>query len=393
MAAASLDAAKGTILRDVSAEKIVPRSGSTLRARIVRNAASGFALDADFEIPAGFTMLLGPSGGGKTTILNCIAGLVRPDAGRIELDSRLFFDSASGVDLPVAERRVGYLFQTLALFPHLTIEQNVAYGIAKLPAAERRARIDATLSSFRITHLLKSKPGEISGGERQRAALARSLVTDPTIMLFDEPLTALDNATKSDIINDLRKWNAEHRIPILYVTHSPDEAFALGERVVVIQAGRVIARGMPHEVLSAPRHETIAQIVGFENVFDAVVLAHDERQGTMLCRLGSDGRELEVPLTRDAIGAPVRIAIRAGDIIISAERPHGLSARNSFKGRVIEVRHEGVRVVVIVEAGVRFEIHVTPSACDELGLEGGKPVWLVIKSYSCNLVATGDGGS
>ena len=393
MAAASLADAERTILRDVSDAISRPNAGSTLRARIVRNAASGFPIDAEFEVPSGFTMLLGPSGGGKTTVLNCVAGLVRPDAGRIELDSRVFFDSATGIDLPVAERRVGYLFQTLALFPHLTIEQNVAYGIAKLPAAERRARVDATLESFRIAHLLKSKPGEISGGERQRAALARSLVTDPTMMLFDEPLTALDNATKSDIIDDLRKWNAEHRIPILYVTHSPDEAFALGERVVVIQAGRVIARGMPHEVLSAPRHETIAQIVGFENVFDAIVLAHDERQGTMLCRLGRDGGELEVPLTRDAIGAPVRIAIRAGDIIISAERPHGLSARNSFEGRVIEVRHEGVRVVVIVEAGVRFAIHITPAASDELSLEAGKPVWLVIKSYSCNLVATGDGAA
>ena len=336
-------------------------------------------------------MLLGPSGGGKTTILNCIAGLVRPDAGRIELDARILFDSTRGIDMPIAERRIGYLFQTLALFPHLTIEQNVAYGIARLPAAERRARMDATLESFRIAHLLKRKPGQISGGERQRAALARSLVTDPTIMLLDEPLTALDNATKSAILDDLRKWNADHRIPIIYVTHSPNEAFALGERVVVIQAGRVIARGMPHEVLSAPRHETIAQIVGFENVFDAVVLSHDERQGTMLCRLGSDGRTLEVPLTHDAIGAPVRVAIRAGDIIMSAARPQGLSARNSFEGRVIELRQEGVRVVVMVEAGVQFEIHITPGACDQLNLEPGKPVWLVIKTYSCNLVATGDG--
>jgi molybdate transport system ATP-binding protein len=368
------------------AEPGISGPGAILKLRISRRQPSGFALAADFAAPAGFTMLLGPSGGGKTTVLNCIAGLIRPDAGRIELSGRVLFDSTARVDVPVADRHLGYLFQNLALFPHLTIKQNVEYGLVKLAAADRRQRMTELLESFRIAHLLERKPSEISGGERQRAALARSLVTDPALLLLDEPLSALDNATKGTIIDDLRQWNASHRIPILYVTHSPEEAFALGERVVVIEAGRVIARGMPHEVLHAPRQETIAQIVGFENVFDATVLALDERQGTMLCRLGNDGRELEVPLARSEVGDAVRIAIRAGDIIISAERPHGLSARNSFAGRVVEVRNEGVLVIVMVESGVRFEIHVTPGARDELELKAGKEIWLVVKTYSCNLV-------
>ena len=331
-------------------------------------------------------MLLGPSGGGKTTVLNCIAGLVRPDSGRIAAGERLFFDSEAHVDLPVAKRRIGYVFQNLALFPHLTVEENIQYGIIKLPVQERRQRMTALLDSFRITHLLDIKPNQISGGERQRVALARSLVTDPVLLLLDEPLTALDLSTKATILDDLREWNSSHEIPIVYVTHSPEEAFALGEHVVVVEAGRVIAKGSPQDVLRAPRQETIAQIVGFENVFDAVVLAHDERQGTMLCRVGNGGRELEVPLAHAEIGSQIRIAIRAGDIIIAGERPHALSARNTFEGRIADIKREGTRVIVNVDAGAFFEVHITPSACEELQLEPGKMVWLVIKTYSCNLV-------
>ena len=358
---------------------------SPLSVDVVKRLNS-FTLQAHFQAPAGFTMLLGPSGGGKTTLLNCIAGLMRPDAGRIALGSRVLFDSAAGIDLPAAARRLGYLFQAPALFPHMTVAQNVRYGIAKLPTAEREVRMMALLKSFRIAHLADRKPAEISGGERQRAALARSLVTEPGLLLLDEPLTALDTATKAKIIDDLRVWNDARSVPILFVTHSPEEAFALGEGVVVLEAGQVVAQGTAHDVLTQPRHETVAQIVGFENVFDATVTALNERQGTMLCRLESSDRELEVPLAQTGIGSVIRIAIRAGDIMIAAERPHGLSARNTIGGRIRTIRREGVTVIVMVDAGVTFEVHVTPSAVDELGLIAEREVWLVIKTYSCNLV-------
>jgi len=361
-------------------------SDGRLSVRIAHRLSNSFALEAGFEAPAGFTMLLGPSGGGKTTLLNCIAGFVRPDAGRISLGTRVLFDSDARIDMPVAERQLGYVFQNLALFPHLTVAQNVQYGIVKLPADERRARMMTMLESFRIAHLIARKPGEVSGGERQRAALARSLVTNPAALLLDEPLVALDNATKSKILDDLRAWNTANEIPILYVTHSPEEAFALGERVVVLDGGRILAQGMPQYVLSTPRHETIAQVVGFENVFDATVRSIAETQGTMLCQLDGSPTQLEVPLGHTEAGDRVRIAIRAGDIIIAAERPHGLSARNSFPGRVLSIRREGVRAVVMIEAGATFEIHLTPAAIDELRIEAEMEVWLVIKTYSCNLV-------
>jgi molybdate transport system ATP-binding protein len=358
-----------------------------LAVRIAKRLSADFSLEAEFDTPAGFTMLLGPSGSGKTTLLNCIAGLARPDAGKIALGERVLFDSASRVDLPVQQRRLGYLFQNLALFPHLTIEQNVEYGISKLPAEQRTARIGAMLASFRIAHLMRRKPGEISGGERQRAALARALVTNPTMLLLDEPLLALDLATKAKIVDDLRAWNAEHQIPIVYVTHAPEEAFALSERVVVLDRGRVIARGMPNEVLAAPRHETVAQIVGFENVFDATVQSESESQGTMVCRLEDSGAEIDVPLGHAAIGEQIRIAIRAGDIIVATERPLHLSARNVLAARIAEIRRAGTRVTLMIDAGVMFEVHVTPQACDELRLSEQMNLWLVIKSYSCHLVA------
>ena len=360
-------------------------SDKRLSVRITHRLSNSFVLDAAFEASAGFTMILGPSGSGKTTLLNCIAGFARPD-GRITLGARVLLDSDERIDVPVAERRLGYVFQNLALFPHLSVAQNVQYGIVKLAANERRARMMTMVESFRIAHLLSRKPGEISGGERQRVALARSLVTNPAALLLDEPLTALDNATKSKILDDLRAWNASHEIPILYVTHSPDEAFALGERVVVLEDGKILAQGMPQQVLTTPRHETIAQVVGFENVFDATVRSIAETQGTMLCQLDGSETQLEVPLGHAEIGSRVRIAVRAGDIIIASEQPRNLSARNSFQGKILSLRREGVRVVIMIEAGATFEVHLTPAAIDALGIEGGKSVWLVIKTYSCNLV-------
>jgi molybdate transport system ATP-binding protein len=358
-----------------------------LSARITRRLSPAFTLEADFDASAGFTMLLGPSGCGKTTLLNCLAGFVRPDAGRIALGARVLFDSSAGVDTPVPQRRLGYVFQNLALFPHMTVEQNVQYGIVNLPADERRARMMAMLESFRIPHLIGRKPAEISGGERQRVALARSLVTNPSMLLLDEPLSALDTASKSKILDDLRQWNTAHGIPILYVTHSPEEAFAVGERVVMLQAGRILAQGTPQEVLATPRHETIAQIVGFENVFDATVKSIAEAQGTMLCQLDGSATQLEVPLGNAAAGARVRIAIRAGDIMLSRDHPQGLSARNNFPGKVLSIRREGVTAIAMIEAGATFEVHLTPAAVDDLNLQAGNQVWLVIKTYSCNLVA------
>lgn len=222
---------------------------STLSSEIRLRLSSSFLLDCAFEIPSGFTVLFGPSGAGKTSVLDCIAGIKTPNCGRISLAGEAMFDSERGVNLSPAQRRIAYVFQSLALFPHLGIEENVSYGIQHLPVQTREERCRATLRQFGIDHLLGRRPGDLSGGERQRVALARSLVTDPRALLLDEPLAALDRATRMKIIEDLRAWNTAHRVPILYVTHSVREALALGERVLIMQAGRIVASGAPGELL------------------------------------------------------------------------------------------------------------------------------------------------
>ena len=211
--------------------------------------AISFELDVTADIHPGITVVFGPSGAGKTTLLECIAGLLTPTSGRIAIGDQIFFDRSRRVHTDVRQRRIGYVFQDLALFPHLTVESNIEYGIRSLSRASRDQKAADILDSFRISSLRDRKPSEISGGERQRIALARSLVTDPRVLLLDEPLTALDATTKSKIIDDLRSWNRAHGIPILYVTHSREEVFALGDRVLMLDRGRITADGPPEAVM------------------------------------------------------------------------------------------------------------------------------------------------
>jgi molybdate transport system ATP-binding protein len=353
-----------------------------IRKRFANNG--GFELNVSCSIQPGINILFGPSGAGKTTLLDCIAGLASPDSGRIAIGRRILFERGSRV--AVQNRQIGYVFQDLALFPHLTVEKNIHYGLAGVDANERRRRSDAMLESFRGTHLRTRKPGEISGGERQRVALARALVTEPCLLLLDEPLAALDAVTKSKIVEDLRVWNRVHHIPILYVTHSREEVFALGEHVLVLEAGRIIAEGTPHEVMTAPRQETVAQLAGFENIFDATVSAAHQDRGTMTCQLAGSGVELETPLVRAEAGSTLRVGIRAGDILLATIHPEGLSARNVLPGRMISLAQRDVIVVARVDCGVEMEVHLTLAARDELHLQPGREVWLVVKTHSCHLM-------
>ena len=214
-----------------------------LKVHIAKALSSSFSIDVDFSIPSGMNVLFGPSGAGKTTLLNCIAGIIRPDEGLIALNERPIFDSASGLNVPIERRRIGYVFQTLALFPHYTVEQNVGYGLAgRKNGRSRNPRIHSILEAFRIAHTARRKPGEISGGERQRAALARTLITEPELLLLDEPLSALDEPIKFSIIDDLKSWNQDRNLPVLYVTHSHAEVTALNAEVILLNAGRIISR-------------------------------------------------------------------------------------------------------------------------------------------------------
>jgi molybdate transport system ATP-binding protein len=362
---------------------VTPRLTASIRKRLSHQ----FTLDVALEAAQGITIVFGASGSGKSTLLRCLAGLLTPDSGHIACGSTMLFDSTQNINVPAQRRKIGYVFQHLALFPHLSLEHNMGYGISHLPPGERRKRITSTAERFGIGHLLARRPGAISGGERQRAALARALVTDPEVLLLDEPMSGLDHATESRIIDDLRAWNAAHDIPILYVTHSHREVFALGERVVVLEDGRVLASGTPQEVMDAPAHETLAQLAGFENFFTGMVTAKRNDAGVMLCRLDGTSTELEIPLADTEVGAPVRLAIRAGDILLANQEPRGLSARNVLHGTLAFTVREGATVVARVDAGVFFTVHLTPSAMETLHLRQKSPVWLVVKTHSCRLVA------
>jgi molybdate transport system ATP-binding protein len=291
------------------------------------------------------------------------------------------------VDVAVQQRGVGYVSQQLALFPHMSIGQNIEYGLHRTDASARRERVAAIAESFRIAHVLDRIPDHVSGGERQRAALARSLVTSPSILLLDEPLSALDHAIQVRIMEDLRAWNERRGIPVLYVTHSHREVFGLGDHVVVLEEGRVLATGSPHEVLDHPSHGVLASLAGFENVFEAVILERRERAGTMQCRLGDGGTELEVPLTASPVGETIRVAIRAGDILVAIHEPRGLSARNVLPGTLTDLTAQGPTMIARVDAGTPMVVHLTPGGVASLGLQSGHRVWLVIKTYSCRILA------
>jgi molybdate transport system ATP-binding protein len=219
------------------------------------------------------------------------------------------------------------------------------------------------------------------------------------VLLLDEPLAALDSPTKSKILDDLRRWNEAHGIPILYVTHAREELLALGERVLVMEEGCIVAQGTPHEVLGAPLQETVALLAGFENIFDATVESVHQDRGTMTCRImtcrittglpvGDAGSFvlLETPLIRAEVGSHLRVGIRAGDILLAIEKPVGLSARNVLAGRLVSLESRFMTILARVECGVEMEVHLTLAARDSLALAEGREVWLIIKTHSCHLM-------
>jgi molybdate transport system ATP-binding protein len=373
-----------------------PTSAAALDVRI-RKAfsgafASGFELDLAFALRGGITILFGASGAGKTTLLDCIAGLTTPDSGRVTVGGRPLFDSDRGINIPIKNRNIGYVFQDLALFPHLSVESNVGYGLAGIDPRERELRIGRALESLGIADLRKRRPAQLSGGERQRVALARALVTGPSLLLLDEPLAALDLPVRMKIADDLRRSIQNLPIPVLYVTHSRDEVFMLGERLLVLERGKLIAEGTPHEVLSAPRGETVAQLAGFENIFDAQVASIHEDRGTMTCVVGSARFEsaqveLETPLVRAEPGAKLRVGISAGDILLATSAPVGLSARNILPGKVLSLSQRDTLIVARVDCGVELSVHLTLGARDSLELASGRQVWVIVKTHSCHLLA------
>ncbi len=352
----------------------------------IETALAHFCLKCHFDARPEVVVLFGASGAGKSSVLECIAGFRTPERGEIALGERILFSSAQGVDIPAHRRRVGYLSQQSALFPHLSVRENVEYGLLDQPRAERELRVEAILERFKIASLARRRPAAISGGEQQRVALARTLVCESEVLLLDEPLSALDEALKSLLLETIFDWQRERAVPMLYVTHEQSEAYLLSRRVLVLEAGKVIADGAPREVFNTPVRREQASLAGYENIFDAVLEALHPEMGTMTCRLGGSGLLMEAPVANRLAGEAVCLAMRAGDILVATERPSGISARNIVPGRVevIEDRAGMVELRVLCGAGAAtaFVVHITRGAREALDLHHGKSVWLIIKTHS-----------
>jgi ABC-type Fe3+/spermidine/putrescine transport system ATPase subunit/protein-tyrosine-phosphatase len=245
------------------------------------------------------------------------------------------------------------------------------------------------LESFQIEHLCNRLPREISGGEQQRVALARSLVTEPLVLLLDEPLSSLDPRTKAGIIEDLRRWNEARRIPILYVTHDHAEVLALGDRVIALEQGRIVAEGLPHEVVPALRREQMAQPAGFENLFDATVVELREQEHTMTCRLVGTSLQIETPLAQVPLGSEVCIGIRAAEILIASSQPAIVGACSVIRGDVKRLDRVGAAVEARVAGGAEFRVHLPLRSVDSPDLKAAAEMWVIIRADACHLVRPG----
>ena len=351
----------------------------TLDVRL-RHAFAGFTLDVAFTAPAGVTALFGRSGSGKTTVINAVAGLLRPDAGRIASDGRVLFDSAGGVNVAVHRRRLGYVFQDARLFPHLTVRQNLLYGRWFAPRGPGEP-LEHVLDLLGIEPLLARRPGALSGGERSRVAIGRALLSNPAMLLLDEPMAALDEARKAEILPYLERLRDETQVPILFVSHAIAEVARLATTIVVLEAGHVLRAGPAQEMLSDPVAVPALGIREAGSVLAARLVRH-EADG--LSRLETSAGPLWLPHVAADPGAMLRVRIAAQDVMLALTRPEGISALNILPATVTVVRlGEGPGAVVQLRAGTDLLLaRVTRRSAEAMGLAVGGRVFAVIKSVA-----------
>ena len=342
----------------------------------------GFALDVAFESSGRLTALFGSSGSGKTSLVNLIAGLMRPARGRIVVDGRVLVDTEKRLFVPRHRRRIGYVFQDARLFPHMTVAQNLRYGRFFTPAAERYADFDGVVDLLGIGDLLARRPGLLSGGERQRVAIGRALIASPKLILMDEPLASLDDARKAEILPYIERLRDETKIPIVYVSHSVAEVARLATDVVVLSGGRLLSSGPAADILA--RHDLLPDEARDEAgvLLNLEIAAHEDAFGLTLLR--SPAGEWRLPLIDAAIGARVRARVRARDVMIATERPTGISALNILQGEVIDITSgDGADALVAIDCGgERLYARITRHSVHALGLSAGKSVFAVVKSVT-----------
>jgi molybdate transport system ATP-binding protein len=293
--------------------------------------SAAFTLDVHLRSSSPVTVLFGPSGAGKSLTLDSIAGFARPDEGRILVDDVLLYDSGAHVSLPPRRRRCGYVFQQEALFPHMSLRENLAFAAGLLPRLERRRRVAATLEQFRLDDVASRRPGELSGGQRQRGAIARALLSDPRLLLLDEPSRGLDAPLREELYVVLAEVRALYRIPVVVVTHDLNEALALGDEMHVLIAGALAQSGPPAEVVDRPATPEVARLLGTYNVFGAEITAMDpaSNRSRLKCRLGGE-RTVDVDgpyFPGHLLGAQIQLALPISAVRVSPYAATGVPLR------------------------------------------------------------------
>jgi molybdate transport system ATP-binding protein len=296
---------------------------SKLDARIVKrfppaSNSAPFTLDVKVEADPGISILFGASGAGKTLTLDCIAGFAHPDSGRILLGGRILFDADARVNIGPQGRECGYVFQNYALFPHMTLRENLAFAAERRPRLDRHRRVSEMINRFHLADIAGQRPAEVSGGQRQRCSIARALIAAPQVLLFDEPTRGLDAGLRSEFYSLLRDLRKELDIPLVIVTHDLDEAVALGDRMLVYEGGRIVQRGVPQDIISRPATANVARLLGHTNLLSAEIIALDPGRNTSRLRLSS-GELHGVYFPGHLIGDQVTLAVRADELRVHSD--------------------------------------------------------------------------
>lgn len=348
----------------------------------VQKRQGDFFVDVAFSSEAtGVTAIFGISGAGKTSVINMVAGLSRPDTGRISIEGRTVFDSKKGIDLPPEKRGFGYVFQDGRIFPHRSVLSNLTYGMQLVPKHRRSIGFDEVIELLGIGDLLDRRVTNLSGGEKQRVAIGRALLTSPSLLLMDEPLASLDAARKAELLPFIQRLSHKLSIPILYVSHSLDEVLNLAGTLVLLDSGRVVSVGPVEEVANQPHftdfkngHESGAVLV-------TVVDHHDRDDGLTYLRI--DGKFLKVPLYDASPGTRLRVHVNSRDVALALHPPTGTSVQNILPAVVERIlEHEGPLIDVRLDMGAPITARITRKARRDLGLFPGQQLLVMIKSVA-----------
>jgi molybdate transport system ATP-binding protein len=351
----------------------------------VRRRLGDFVLDAELACERGPLVIIGPSGAGKSATLRMIAGVLKPDDGRIAVNERVLFDCERSIDVAAQLRRVGYVPQEYALFPHLSAEANVGFGLRGLAREERRARVQEMITLTGLEEQRALKPKQLSGGQRQRVALARALAVRPDVLLLDEPFAALDAPTRALLLEDVRSLIARTGVASIFVTHDRNEALRLADTVAVMMGGRIRQVGTPGEVFGSPADEEVAAFVGVETIAPGRV--RSVHGGVALVDVGGQAVEGGGEVS---MGDGVLICVRPEDVVLSTvgEIDH-TSARNHLRGRVVKVATAGPFVRVEVDVGFGLVALVTRQSVEDLGIAAGVECVATFKASAVHLIRRG----